>query len=170
MAGLNKAMIIGHLGADPELRETQGGKAVCNMRIATSSTYTKADGERVEQTEWHSVVCFNKTAEIAAQYLSKGRQVFVEGRLQTREYEDKDGIKRRSTEIVADVVTFLGGGGKGDDAHGERGGAQERRPTGGKGQGKPASDRSQGARQQRSKPPEDEYYQSGGDDDDIPFE
>lgn len=169
MAGLNKAMIIGHLGADPELRETQGGKAVCNMRIATSSTYTKADGERVEQTEWHSVVCFNKTAEIAAQYLSKGRQVYVEGRLQTREYEDKDGIKRRSTEIVADVVTFLGGG-KGDDAQGERGGAQERRPAGGKGQGKPATDRSQGARQQRSKPPEDEYYSSGGDDDDIPFE
>lgn len=167
MAGINKAIIIGNLGNDPELRETQGGSAVCNLRIATTRSYTKGGqgGERVEETEWHSVVVFGRQAESAAQYLTKGRQVYVEGRLQTREYDDKDGVKRRSTEIVAETVQFLGGG-RGDDAQGERGAPQERRSSGGQGRGGGG----RGGGQGRSSGSSDhDNYQLGGYDDDVPF-
>jgi single-strand DNA-binding protein len=115
MASVNKAIIIGNLGDDPELRHTQSGAAVCNMRVATNETWKDRDGERHERTEWHSIVVFGKQAENCAKYLEKGRKVYVEGRLQTREWEDRDGNKRYTTEIVAMTVQFMGskGGGGG---------------------------------------------------------
>ena len=113
-ANLNKAMIIGNLGVDPEVRYTQSGTAVCNLRIATHERWTSKDGEPGERTEWHNVVVFGKTAENCGNYLSKGRAVYIEGRLQTRKWEDKDGNDRYTTEIVANTVQFLGG--RNDDA------------------------------------------------------
>ena len=105
--GLNKAMLIGRLGADPEIRYTTSGMAVANLRIATNHAIKRGD-EWVEETEWHSVVAWDRLAEIASQYLSKGRQVYVEGRLQTREWQDRDGNRRWTTEIVARELILLG--------------------------------------------------------------
>jgi single-strand DNA-binding protein len=117
MAGVNKVILVGNLGRDPELRYTSNGTPVCQLSVATTRAYTnRATNERVEDTEWHRVVVWSKQAEHCNQYLSKGRQVYVEGRLQTRSYDDKDGIKRYSTEVVADTVQFLGGGGRGGGA------------------------------------------------------
>ena len=107
---LNKAMVIGNLGADPEVRYTQSGAAVANFNIATNETWMDKAGVKQERTEWHRVVVFGKQAENCGKYLSKGRQVFVEGRLQTRDWEDRDGNKRSTTEIVAQTVQFLSGG------------------------------------------------------------
>ncbi len=112
--GLNKCMIIGFLGADPEIRYTQQNQAVCKFRVATTESYQNRAGERQERTEWHQVVVWGKQAEIAQKYLAKGRQVYVEGRLQTRSWEDRDGKKRWSTEIVANRFLFLGGGSRSD--------------------------------------------------------
>ena len=109
MAGVNKVILIGNLGRDPELRYTQGGQAVANFTLATTERFPTKDGERQERTEWHRIVAWGRTAELCAQYLSKGRSVYVEGRLQTREWEDREGQKRRTTEIVAQTVQFLGG-------------------------------------------------------------
>jgi single-strand DNA-binding protein len=110
MASVNKVILIGNLGRDPELRYTQGGQAVANFTLATTERFSGRDGgERQERTEWHRVTAWGRTAELCAQYLSKGRSVYVEGRLQTREWEDKEGQKRRTTEIVALSVQFLGG-------------------------------------------------------------
>ena len=111
MAGVNKAILIGNLGRDPELRYTQSGQAVANFTLATTETWNDRNGERAERTEWHRIVVWGKSAEMCAQYLSKGRQAYVEGRIQTREWEDKDGQKQRTTEINAQQVTFLGGRG-----------------------------------------------------------
>jgi single-strand DNA-binding protein len=113
MAGVNKVILIGNLGRDPELRYTKSGQAVANFSVATSERFTDREGVQQERTEWHRIVAWGKTAELCAQYLSKGRQTYIEGRLQTREYEDKDGIKRYTTEVVAQNVTFLGGRGEG---------------------------------------------------------
>ncbi len=109
MASVNKAIILGNLGQDPELRHTPSGKAVATLRIATNEQWTDQSGERQERTEWHSVVVWGRQAENCAQYLSKGRQVFIEGRIQTRKWQDKEGNDRYSTEIVADRVQFVGG-------------------------------------------------------------
>ena len=109
MAGVNKVILIGNLGRDPELRYTQNGQAVANFTLATSENWNNKSGEKEERTEWHRVVAWAKTAELCSQYLAKGRTVYVEGRLQTREWEDKEGIKRRTTEVVAQTVQFLGG-------------------------------------------------------------
>ncbi len=110
MASVNKVILIGNLGRDPELRYTQGGQAVCNFTLATTERFGGRDGGAVqERTEWHRVVVWGKTAENCAQYLAKGRSVYVEGRLQTRDWEDKEGQKRRTTEITALTVQFLGG-------------------------------------------------------------
>jgi single-strand DNA-binding protein len=114
---LNKVMIIGNLGRDPELRYTASGQAVCDFSVATSETYTDRDGQKQERTEWHRVVVWARQAENCKRFLSKGSKVFVEGRLQTRDWEDKSGNKRSTTEIVAQNVQFLsskgspGGGG-----------------------------------------------------------
>ena len=110
MASVNKVILIGNLGRDPELRFTQGGQAVCNFTLATTERFGGRDGGAPqERTEWHRIVVWGKQAENCAQYLAKGRSVYVEGRLQTRDWEDKEGNKRRSTEITALLVQFLGG-------------------------------------------------------------
>lgn len=116
---VNKAIIIGNLGADPEVRFTQSGTAVGNLRIATNERWTDKNGQSQERTEWHRVVVFGKTAENCQKYLSKGRQVYVEGRLQTNEWQDKDGNKRYTTEIVASNITFLSGGSGGGGGGGD---------------------------------------------------
>ncbi|MBS1169262.1 MAG: ssb [Burkholderiaceae bacterium] len=110
MASINKVIIVGNLGRDPETRYTTGGDAIANIAIATSDRWKdKATGEQKEATEWHRVTFFGKLAEIAGQYLKKGSQVYVEGRLRTRKYTDKDGIERYATEIIADTMQMLGG-------------------------------------------------------------
>lgn len=126
MASVNKVILVGNLGADPELRNTQGGQAVCNLRLATNEVWTDKSGNAQERTEWHSITAWGKTAELCGQYLSKGRQVYIEGRLQSREYEDKEGVTRKVWEVVADRVVFLSGG---------EGGGGGRRSGGGGGGG-----------------------------------
>lgn len=109
MAGINKAIIVGRLGRDPEVRYTPDGTAVANFSVATSEEWKdKNSGEKRERTEWHRIVAFRRLGEICGEYLSKGRQVYIEGRIQTREWEDKDGNKRYTTEIVASQMQMLG--------------------------------------------------------------
>jgi single-strand DNA-binding protein len=110
MAGVNKVILIGNLGRDPELRYTASGQPVANFTLATTESWSKRDGSgREEKTEWHRIVAWGRTGELCAQYLAKGRTVYVEGRLQTREWEDREGKKQRTTEVVATTVQFLGG-------------------------------------------------------------
>ena len=155
MAGVNKAIILGHLGRDPELRYLQSGQPVCKLNIATSRKYTNKNNESVEETEWHRVSVWGKQAEHCNNYLTKGRQVYVEGRLRTSSYE-KDGQKHFTTEIIADTVQFIGGR--------EGGGAQDEGKAGGgaRGGGRPAGGRPASA---------DSFDDFGGNpgDDDIPF-
>jgi single-strand DNA-binding protein len=113
MAGVNKVILIGNLGADPELRYTSGGSAVSDLRVATTRRWSDRNGKSQEDTQWHRVVVWGKQAENCKEYLAKGRQVYVEGRLQTRQWEDRDGNKRYTTEVVAETVQFLGGRGGG---------------------------------------------------------
>jgi single-strand DNA-binding protein len=108
MASINKVILIGNLGSDPEVRYTPNGTAVGNFNIATNESWTNKEGKREERTEWHRIVVWGKTAENCGEYLSKGRPVYIEGRLQTREWNDKDGNKKYTTEIVAQTVQFLG--------------------------------------------------------------
>lgn len=108
MASKNKVILVGNLGQDPEVRYTGLGVAVCNLRVATNERWTNGRGERQERTEWHNVVVFGKAAESCGEYLTKGRQVMLEGRLRTRDWEDRDGNKRRTTEIHTRQIDFLG--------------------------------------------------------------
>jgi single-strand DNA-binding protein len=135
MASVNKVILVGNLGRDPEVRYSPDGAAICNVSIATTSTWKdKASGERRDETEWHRVVFYNRLAEIAGEYLRKGRSVYVEGRLKTRKWQDKEtGADRYSTEIVADQMQMLGGR-EGGDAAGDASGfsqapAPARRPA-----------------------------------------
>ena len=159
--GVNKVILVGNLGADPDMRYTPSGQGVCEMRIATSESWNDKNGQRQERVEWHRVIVWGKRAEVCSKYLSKGRQVYVEGRIQTRTYDDKEGVKKYITEVIANDVQFLGGGrdkdgggagarGRGDDgppppADGDFGGG------GGGGYGGPGGPG------------------GGGPDDDIPF-
>ena len=104
---LNKVFLIGRLGTDPELRQTKGGMAVANFNVATNEYYNDKEGNKQEKTEWHKVVVWGKQADLCGQYLSKGRQVFIEGKLQTRQWDDQQGQKRYTTEVVASNVRFL---------------------------------------------------------------
>lgn len=142
MASVNKVILVGNLGRDPETRYSPDGAAICNVSIATTSQWKdKASGERKEETEWHRVTFYGRLAEIAGEYLKKGRSVYVEGRLKTRKYKDKEGIEKYSTDIIADQMQMLGsregmgggGGGAGDDTeggYGGRGGGGASRPAG----------------------------------------
>jgi single-strand DNA-binding protein len=120
MAGVNKVILVGNLGSDPQVRYTPGGQAVANFNIATSERFNNKAGEKEERTEWHRIVAWGKLAEICQQYLKKGKQVYIEGRLQTRQWEDQQGQQRQTTEIVAQNMQMLGrvgdapGGGGGD--------------------------------------------------------
>lgn len=109
MASMNKAIIIGNLGGDPEKRVTGNGQAVTTFNVATNERWTDKSGQKQERTEWHRIVVWGTQADSCAQYLAKGRQVYIEGRLQTRQWDDKEGNKRYTTEIVAQRVLFLGG-------------------------------------------------------------
>ena len=120
MASVNKVIIIGNLGKDPEVRYAPSGSAICNLAIATSRQWKdKTTGERQEETEWHRVAMFDRMAEVASEYLKKGKSVYIEGRLKTRKWTDKEGVERYTTEIMADRMEMLGsregGGGGGDD-------------------------------------------------------
>lgn len=112
MLGVNKAILVGNLGADPEVRYSSTGTAVTSFRMATSENWTTKEGERETRTEWHRVVAFGKLGEICAEYLAKGRQVYVEGRLRSRSWEDKEGNKRWVTEVVATNIVMLGPAGE----------------------------------------------------------
>lgn len=107
MSGINKVILVGHLGKDPEVRHLEGGVAVASFPLATSETFNK-DGRKVEQTEWHNIVMWRGLADVAAKFLQKGKLVYIEGKLRTRSFEDKEGIKKYTTEIVAENFTMLG--------------------------------------------------------------
>ena len=115
MAGLNRVMLIGNLGADPEVKYTPNGTAVTNFRIATSEKWKDKEGKAQERTEWHRIVTFGKLAEICGEYLAKGKQVYIEGRIQTRSWDNKDGNKKYMTEVVADKMQMLGSPGSPDN-------------------------------------------------------
>ena len=128
MASVNKVIIVGNLGRDPEVRYTPNGSAVCNVSVATTRSWkNKESGDKSEETEWHRVVFYDKLAEIAGEYLKKGRSVYVEGRLKTRKWQDKDGVEKYTTEIVATDMQMLGSReGMGGGAASEEGGGYER--------------------------------------------
>ncbi len=134
MGSVNKVILIGNLGADPELKYTPSSRALCNLRIATTDVFKDKGGQRQERTEWHRVTVWGDQAENCSKYLSKGRSVYIEGRLQTRSY-DKDGQKHYATDVVADRVVFLGSGGGGGGAPAGEGGGQRRGGAGGGGGG-----------------------------------
>ncbi|MFM7397251.1 MAG: single-stranded DNA-binding protein [Gammaproteobacteria bacterium] len=148
--GINKVIIVGNLGQDPDTKAMPSGMTVCNLRIATSESWKdKQSGEMKEQTEWHSVAMFGRLAEIAGEYLRKGSQVYIEGRLRTRKWQDKNGNDRYTTEIVANEMQMLGGGrGMGGESRASGG-----RSSGGESDGEPV----------RSSTEKDDF------DDDIPF-
>jgi len=160
--GVNKVILIGNLGADPEVRFTPSGQAVANFRIATSESWTDKNGQKQERTEWHRIVVWGKLAELCGEYLAKGRQCYIEGRLQTREWTDKEGKKNYTTEVVANQVQFLGSRdgstGRGGSGGRSRGGGDDFGPpppgmddlNGGAGSGGGSSG-------------------AGGGEDDIPF-
>jgi single-strand DNA-binding protein len=131
MAGVNKVIVVGNLGRDPEARFTQGGLAICKLSVAVTERVKDGDAWK-DETEWVRVTVFGKTAENAAQYLQKGRQVYVEGRLKTDKYKDKDGVEKTSVEVIASNVVFLAGGG---DDKGGKGKAPAATPGGGGGGG-----------------------------------
>jgi single-strand DNA-binding protein len=118
MASVNKVILIGNLGRDPEVRYTPNGSAVCNLSVATTRSWTsKASGERQDETEWHRIVLFDRLAEIAGEYLKKGRSVYIEGRLRTRQWTDKEGIERYTTEVYGDHLQLLGSKPEGNTSH-----------------------------------------------------
>ncbi len=116
MSSLNKIMLIGHLGKDPEIRSTPDGAPVATFSLATSENWTDKNGSRQERTEWHTIVAWNKLADLCKRFLSKGRQVYIEGRIRSREWTDKDGNKRRTTEVIATQMVLLGSRNQGADA------------------------------------------------------
>ena len=163
--GINKVILVGNLGSDPELRYTGSGTAVCNFSLATSESYKDRDGNQVENTEWHRVVAWARLAEICGEYLKKGRQVYIEGQLQTRQWEDKDGNTKYTTEIKAREMQMLGsrddsgggnfGGGGGGDSYDQSPRSQPQRQNNG------------GGRPQQQQP---QSQNSGGSDDGYSFE
>ena len=159
--GINKVILIGHLGQDPEVKYTAGGMAVTNISVATTESWKdKSSGEKQERTEWHRVSMFGKTAEIAGQYLRKGGQVYIEGRLQTRKWQDKSGADRYTTEIIANDMQMMGsagGGGGGSASYDNSGGGAPQR-----------NQRPQQQPQPQTSGGGDDYNQDF-DDDDIPF-
>lgn len=172
MASVNKVILIGNLGRDPETRYAPSGGAICNVRIATTRNWKdRATGEKREETEWHSVVFYDRLAEIAGEYLKKGRPVYVEGRLKTRKWQDKEGQDRYTTEIIAESMQLLGsreGGGQADDEGGYSGGYGGRGGAA-RGGGQGAAGGATGGQVSRrpAAPPDTDAF--GPMDDDIPF-
>jgi single-strand DNA-binding protein len=163
--GINKVILVGNLGNDPETRYTPSGAAVTTISIATSESWTdKQSGQKQERTEWHRVKFFGRLAEIAGEYLRKGSQVYVEGSLRTDKYTDKQGIERYSTDVVANEMQMLGGRGDGGGGGGQRGGGERGAPRGGQGGGYGDGQGRAPARQEQAAPLADDFG-----DDDIPF-
>ncbi|MGN6192700.1 MAG: single-stranded DNA-binding protein [Rhodanobacteraceae bacterium] len=159
--GVNKVILVGNLGADPETRYSASGTAMCTIRIATTDSWKdKQTGERQERTEWHRIKFFGRLAEIAGEYLKKGRQVYIEGSLRTDKYTDKDGVERYTTDVIANEMQMLGGQGEGGGGGRGEGGDYRPRPS----QARPSGG-SQGGGRQSAPPPQD----TGFEDDDIPF-
>ena len=159
--GVNKVILVGNLGNDPEIKYTQGGMAIAQLSIATTSVRKDRDGNTQEKTEWHRVKLFGKLGEIAGEYLRKGRQCYIEGSIRYEKYTGKDGVEKYSTDIVADEMQMLGGGGAGGGERPERSERSERparAPGGGYG------DQGRSARPASSAPVSDDFV-----DDDIPF-
>ena len=150
---LNKVMLLGRLGRDPEVRYTGSGKAMATFSLATSTRWRDQDGNDQERTEWHRIVAWGRLGEICGEYLSKGKQVYIEGRIQTRDWEDQEGAKRTTTEIVAGDMIMLGGGGYSDD----------------RGRDSRQSDRGDRGSQAPSERPQERSYQPPPPEDDIPF-
>lgn len=154
---VNKVILLGRLGQDPELKYTPNGAAVCSFSMATTESWTDKQGQKQEKTEWHKIVVWGKLAELCNQYLAKGRQAFVEGRLQTRSWDDKDGVKRYTTEVMAATVQFIGGSSNANNSNASSGQGQQDRSS----------------NQPQSGSPSNEEYQISNDahfaSDDIPF-
>lgn len=165
MASVNKVILVGNLGRDPEVRYMPNGEAVCNFSIATTDSWKDKSGAKQERTEWHNIVMYRKLAEIAGEYLKKGSTTYIEGRLQTRKWQTKEGQDRYTTEIIADQMQMLGGRGQASDSNsGSYDGQQQDHQQSSAPQSRP---------QQSSAPAQSNSAQSGGgfDDfeDDIPF-
>ena len=159
--GVNKVILIGNLGADPETRYSASGTAMCSVSLATSENWKdKQTGELQERTEWHRVKFFGRLAEIAGEYLKKGRQVYIEGSIRSNKYTDKEGVERWSTDIIANNMQMLGGPGDGEPR--SEGGGYRSRPS----QGRPSAAPSAGGARASEPPPPDN---GGFEDDDIPF-
>lgn len=173
MASINKVILIGNLGRDPEVRYTPSGSAVCNISLATTRNWKSKDsGDKVEETEWHRVVFYDRLAEIAGEYLKKGRPVYVEGRLKTRKWQDKDGVEKYTTEIIAEQMQLLGGRegmGGGDDGGG--GGYSRGDEGGGEASQRAARPPQRPAASRQAPAPAPQKSATGFDDmdDDIPF-
>lgn len=176
--GINKVILVGNLGADPEVRYTASGTAITSLSVATSESWTdKQSGEKQERTEWHRVKLFGRLAEIAGEYLKKGRQIYIEGSLRTDKYTDKQGVERYSTDIVASEMQMLGGGAEGGGMGGGGGGGFQQRGQGGGGGGRSGGgggnrggggDYNRGGNDMPRQAPAP--ADTGGfDDDDIPF-
>lgn len=168
MASVNKVILVGNLGRDPEVRYMSSGAAMCNISVATTYNTKDANGERKEETEWHRVVMFNRLAEIAGEYLKKGRPVYIEGRLRTRKWQGQDGQDRYTTEIIADQMQMLGGRDDGYQQDGQQ--AQQQAPQQ---QQRPAQQpQQQPPQQQQQRQYQAQNYAAasmGDMDDDIPF-
>ena len=162
--GINKVILVGNLGNDPEMKYTQGGMAICTLSVATSSVRKDREGNSQERTEWHRVKLFGKLGEIAGEYLRKGRQVYIEGSIRYDKFTGQDGVEKYFTDIVADEMQMLGGGGEGAGASG-----------GGRGEYRGGGDRQSAPRQQPSQPRREAPAAKSNDfaddfaDDDIPF-
>jgi single-strand DNA-binding protein len=157
MGSVNKVILVGNLGADPELKYTPSNRPVCNLSVATNEVWKDKDGKKQEKVEWHRVTVWGDQAEHCQKYLAKGRSVYVEGRLQTRSWDDKEGKKRYSTDIVSERIVFLGGGDGGE--RGQQSGSS-RRGWGGDGGGQSQPSQQQGGFRGQSHNPSD---------DDVPF-
>ena len=175
---VNKVILLGNLGADPELKSTPSGQSVCSLRVATSETYKDKDGNKQEKTEWHRVTVWGKQAEMVNQYCKKGKQIYLEGKIQTRKWQDKDGKDQYTTEVVAENVKFLGS--KDGGASNEEGGGNSNRGGYGGGGGASSNRGGQsagngggggyGRQSAPSRPaPVEEPPFGGSSDDDIPF-
>ena len=160
--GVNKVIIVGNLGADPDVRQTGSGTSITTLSVATSESWTdKQSGEKQERTEWHRVKMFGRLAEIAGEYLKKGRQVYIEGSLRTDKYTDKQGVEKYSTDIIANEMQMLGG----NEGGGGGGGGQRQGGGSYGGQSRGGDDRSSSPRQSQAPAPAD----TGFTDDEIPF-
>lgn len=177
--GVNKVFLLGNVGKDPEMRATQGGMVIAQLTLATADRQKDQTGNWVDKTEWHNLVCFNRTAEIVRDYVKKGSQIFIEGKIQTRSWDDKEsGQKKYRTEILVNELSLLGGRGGGDREGGASYGNQSsgNQSSGGYGGGQGGYNRGSGGGanntasfDQRPSAPQDDYANEGITDDDIPF-